>query len=425
LELILPWLLVAGLLYILRRLQTWLHQHLFKVGWLVTKQYETTTLLYYAFFMPGIVLHELVYWMVAGFLDVRADRAIRWPEKQEIGQLKLNFIKLSPKTDPMRLAVISTAPFVVGVLILWFIANNIFNVQRFAVTMQSGYLNSVADALRQLTATQDFWLWFYLAFAISNTMMPHTPQHLRLWRVIGGVAAVVAVGILIVGVGSQAVINLLTGPVADTLNRLSLIFAFIIGLDVFMVAVLGTIEAIVERITGDSATFQDGKMITMRRSEVLALRAKQLMPQPKATTKAAPAGAPSIYSLPLPIPGPPGREVVTRGEGLIIEPEKPAALPPSATSGRVGPAVIPGMAAERPPSAAPTANPPGLATNPKPAAPSAPGVKIEPPTTGPRPAPVKVEPPGGGARPPTQPPRPAQTAPSEEKDVYEDADEST
>jgi hypothetical protein len=82
---IFPLLIVVALFAILRWLERSLHQRIFKVGWLLSKNSQTTTILYYTFFLPGVALHELVLWLVAGFLDVRAERAIAWPQKQEIG----------------------------------------------------------------------------------------------------------------------------------------------------------------------------------------------------------------------------------------------------------------------------------------------------------------------------------------------------
>jgi hypothetical protein len=64
-----------------------MHQHIFKVGWLVTKKLRTTTTLYYTIFLPGVFLHEIVLWFIAGILNVRAERAIAWPEQQAIGEL--------------------------------------------------------------------------------------------------------------------------------------------------------------------------------------------------------------------------------------------------------------------------------------------------------------------------------------------------
>jgi hypothetical protein len=341
-----PWILTGLLFYALRRLEVWLHQHIFKVGWLVTKQYQTTTILYYAFFLPGILLNQLTVWIVAGMLNVRADRSIAWPQKQEIGELKLNFVQLAKNTDPFRVALINTSPLVVGMIAIWHIANNILNTPAFLESLGgSGLLGNVASAASELTAAPDFWLWFYTAFTISNTMMPKF-QSLRGWRVIFIAVAIIAGVLFLVGAGNQVVLT-------NSLNALSGILGIMISLDLVMLAVLGTLEAIIERITGDSATFVNGKMITMRRAEMLAQRAKALAPQPKAAKSvAAPSGPPSVYKLQFTIPGPPGKETVTRDEGLIITADPKLSLPSSAQPAQrpSTPAVISGTVTEKLPA---------------------------------------------------------------------------
>ena len=361
--------MVGGLLYFLRRLERWLHQHIFKVGWLVTKQYQTTTILYYAFFLPGIILHELVYWLVAGFLNIRADRAIAWPEKQEIGELKLKFIKLSKNVGQIPLAIISTTPLAVGLAAVAFIANNRLDFQGFLATLGGGFLDDMTAAFARLTSAPDFWIWIYLVFTISNTMWPDVSK-LRGWRTILLILAAITIVLFIIGAGNQVVVETLSGPITNALNALSGTLVIIIIIDLFVVAVLGTIEAIIERITGNSATFKHGKMITMRREELLAQQAQERTTarQQKANrAPAVPAGPPSIYKLPLPIPGAPGKEAVTRDEGIIIsKPPTPAiAAPSTPTVTRSEPAVITGSVSDKSTITTPSEAKPVLpATNP-------------------------------------------------------------
>lgn len=287
-----------------------MHQHIFKVGWLVTKQYQTTTILYYAFFLPGIILNELIFWLAAGFLNVSAERTIAWPEKQEIGELKLDFIRLSKNVTPFRFAIISTMPLLVGMIAVWHIANNVLNVPLFLTELNAGgFLVNISTALAHFTNAPDFWIWADLAFAISNTMMPNF-ANLRGWRIVLTIVGIPIAALYVLGAGDQVVMSNLRGPVTNALNSLSSVFAIIIGLDIFMVAVLGTMEAIIERITGDSATFENGKMVTMRRSELIARRQQALAikPQQKAQrAAAAPVGPPSVYKLNFPIPAHPAR----------------------------------------------------------------------------------------------------------------------
>ncbi|MFN8448387.1 MAG: hypothetical protein U0521_07295 [Anaerolineae bacterium] len=156
-----------------------------------------------------------------------------------------------------------------------------------------------------------------------------------------GALLVVLVGF---GLAQQVFMENLAIPIIDGINRLSPIFAVVICIDLLATAVLGTIEAIIERLTG-SATFQNGKLVAVSREEIIrqreADRAKQERQRQAAKTR-APAGPPSVYALPLPIPGAPGREAA---EPVIVSREPATVLPSGAAPARrVEPSVIAGTA---------------------------------------------------------------------------------
>lgn len=286
--------------------------------------------------------------MGAGLFNVSAERSISWPEKQEIGELKLDFIRLSKNVGAIRFAIISTIPLLVGMAVVWHIANNILNMPAIWAEVNRGAL-SLGEAISRLSRASDFWIWVYLAFTVSNTMMPNF-GNLRGWRIVIGIVAALVVALYALGAGDQIIMNNLRGPVTDALNSLSTIFAIIIVIDIFMVAVLGTIEASIERITGNSATFENGKMITLSRSELLERRRKALTPASKTRqTKvpAVPAGPPSVYKLHFPIPGAPGKEATTPDATIVITPEAKPALSSPASS---VPAVISGNVTEKLPA---------------------------------------------------------------------------
>jgi hypothetical protein len=315
-------LLVVGLFNVLRQLERWLHQHIFKVGWLVTKNFQTTTILYYTFFLPGVFLYEFVYWLVAGALDVRAERAITWPEKQEIGELRLNFVRLSRRAGKFRTAIISIAPLFTGIGAIWFIANSVFDLPTALQLMSAGTLQGVSAGIQHITSTGDFWLWAYLLFTISNTMMPNPKVVKDWWWASIGLIIIATLPLLLLGVEDEVLAGAIITPIINALNALSGVFFVIIVFDLLAVAALGTVEAAIERITGDSATFKNGRMIVMRREEAIAQRKRERERQRarKETrrTSAVATGPPSVYKLPLPIPGPPGQEPVTQHATSVI-----------------------------------------------------------------------------------------------------------
>ena len=320
------------LFFLLRGIERWLHQHIFKVGWLLTHNYETTTILYYTVFLPGVLLHEVVYWLMAGIMNVRADRSIQWPKVQEIGDLQLNFIKIAPKAHPLKRAVIAATPLFVGLLAIWLIAVNAFQLEAVITTAGTGRLEDIAKAIGVLTSAPDFWLWFYISFTIANTMFPNIPKDMKGWWQIAGAIGVVISVLVVLGIG-QTLLADITLTLTQLLNSLSLTLILTMFINLLMVMGLGFIEYAVERATGHSATFQRGKMITMTRQEALALKAEEQQKRLAARTnpqrRLPVVELTSVYALEFPIPGSPSQEPITKGVAAILgmEDEAPTTAP--------------------------------------------------------------------------------------------------
>ncbi|RMG89055.1 MAG: hypothetical protein D6712_02445 [Chloroflexi bacterium] len=286
---------------------------------MLTKNFQTTTILYYTFFLPGVVLHEVVVWLTAGVLDVRAERAIEWPEQQEIGELRLNFVQISRRAGPIKTAIINSAPIIVGLAVVSIIANNIFRINEALSIMSTGDLDDVSRGIQFLISAPDFWLWFYIAFTIINTMIPSNPSQLSGWKRIAGMAGVILIVLLVLGIGGQ-IFAAIASPIQETLGTIANILLLMISINLFTTLVLGFIEAVIEHITGHSATFRKGKMITMTREELLQMREQERKrAQQRRTARAQrDTGPPSIYKLPLPIPEGPNKESVTTPPTAII-----------------------------------------------------------------------------------------------------------
>ena len=308
---------------LLRRIETWLHQHIFKVGWLSTHDYQTTTILYYTFFMPGVILHEVVYYLAAGIFNVRAERNIKWPDKQEIGELNLNFVKLAPRTSAFRKAIVTSMPLLIGLISVWAIANYIFDITAVVERMSSGELTDIAAAFNLLISAPLFWLWIYIIFTIANTMFPTTPKDLKGWRSVLIGIGVVGLALFLVGIGGE-LFEVLQAPLSQIVSVLQATFVLIMGVDLMMVLVLGTIEYTIERITGHSATFRGNRMYTMTREEAIEEREKEREKERKRQEreerrKANVDNSPiSIYTMAFSVPGAPNDIPVTQLEVIEI-----------------------------------------------------------------------------------------------------------
>ncbi len=321
-------MVALGLLFVaFRRAERWLHQHIFKVGWLLTNNFQITTILYYSLFLPGIVLHELCVWLLAGLLRVRAERAISFPAAQEIGELRLNFIRLSPQAGRIRTFIISLAPLAAGIFALWLLAEGVFRWGTALAPLDVGGIDALARALQTVVRTADFWLWFYLAFVIANTMFPARP--LLQSRRHKAVAALALLLLARLAWTFDSAFSL------ALLASLGVALLQVLVFNLLVVAALGTAESLIERVTGKSASFVDGKMIAMSREEARAWRAEQRRASSSGQPRPKPKTFRTIYDFPLPIPGPPGREPVSRRAVTVVmqsapeAPPRPSTQPPS------------------------------------------------------------------------------------------------
>ena len=299
-----------------------MRQHIFKVGWLLSHDSQTTVIFYYTAFLPGILLHELVYWLAAGIVNVRATRSIQLPQNDEIRELQLGFVKLARQVGPIKRTFIEFAPLLAALTGLWLIATDLLQLESVLGLVSAGGLDNVAQAVTALTAKADFWLWFYLVFTVANTMVPAWPKNSRSRWLPYLLAALIAVGFVLFG---QA--NLIQPTVTNTFQRLlsslSLILLLVTAINLIMVLALGILESIIERLTGHSATFVDGKLVTMTRQEARNLEEKrqQQIPKRRPPEVQAKPETPirSIYALPLPIPGPPGEEPISKSVVAVLE----------------------------------------------------------------------------------------------------------
>jgi hypothetical protein len=302
--------LAAGFLYwLLRQMERWLQQHIFKVGWLVTKDFRTTTVLYYVFFLPGVILHEVVVWLAAGIFNVRADRATQFPQPQEVPELRLTFVRISPRAPKWKIAIINLAPTAAGFATVALIANGILDITPALRAMRTGDLDDIGRGLRLLTGTTDFWLWTYVLFTVANTMSPKldTAREVLIRPLIIAAGAALVV-ILALGLLQDAVVAI-SVAFEQIFNVLAAVFAVTVAVNAAAIFLLAVIENSIERMTGDSATIdRNGKLVAKKRAEILAereqerLRAMRARETAKAQAPSAVEGIPSIYRLPLPLP---------------------------------------------------------------------------------------------------------------------------
>lgn len=114
------------LLFLLAKL---LSRSLMRVFLRTTKSMKASIYLISLFFLPGVIVHELSHFLVAGVLFVKTGEIDILPKTVD-GGLRLGSVQ-TEKTDFVRMALIGVAPVIIGSVIvfgtIYYIQNNSFN----------------------------------------------------------------------------------------------------------------------------------------------------------------------------------------------------------------------------------------------------------------------------------------------------------
>ena len=203
-------------------LQRFLHREVQIIFFLLTRNKPLTIALFSLLFLPGVLLHETSHYLTAKILGVRTGRFTVIPQAVKEGGLVLGSVEVE-KTDILRDSLIGLAPIITGTLFIAYAAVEQLRLDALWHVLANGQLNLFFMGLGLLPNVPDFYLWFYLTFAVSSTMLPsesdrHAWLPLGLW--IGTLLAVA----IIAGAGSWMLEHL--APYIDSLFRsVSLLFA--------------------------------------------------------------------------------------------------------------------------------------------------------------------------------------------------------
>ncbi len=344
-----PWLALAAVLILLIYVEKWIHSHLYGVGWVLTNNKKSATALYYVLLFPGVFVHEFTQYLVAGALNVRIKRVLAWPEAQEDGTLRLNFVQIQ-EAMWFQAAIIGAAPLFAGLSLIWLISNHILNLENVLQALTTADITVIGPALQEVGSTPDFYLWLYLMFAISNAMLP-TPADREGWPLVLLLFACIVVFLVVIGVG-EVLLETFTGPVAHGVELLTTAFVTVLMVEIPSIVVISASEELLERLMH-------------RKFEYSQRPSRETTRQPGSSAPLPPdAPLPSIYNLHLPIP-------VPTDEATRLSAERPGRAPRKAASVTAKPPPAGRPAPDRSPS-------PPVRRTPSPPATTSPGRALTP-----------------------------------------------
>ena len=239
------WLL--GALVALLFLQRMLHREIQAIFLISTRNPGITMGAFSLIFFPGVFLHEFSHLVVAKLLGVRTGSFSLIPEPLPDGRLQLGYVEAA-QSDIFRDSLVGAAPLIMGTLFVAFAAIDRLHLVVMWDTLRTGQWSLFLLGLQSLPGIPDFWVWFYLTFAVSSTMMPSESDR-HAWLPLGLVAATLLVLAVVAGAGPWMVANLAV-PLNDFLRGTALILLVSLLLHLALILPLMFVHRVLTKVTG-------------------------------------------------------------------------------------------------------------------------------------------------------------------------------
>ena len=228
-------------------LQRLLHREIQAVLLILTRDARFTIVIFQIIFLPGVFLHELSHFLVAKILRVPTGRFSVIPRALPNGRLQLGYVETA-KSDIVRDSLIGAAPLIFGTLCVALIAVYKLDMRVLWDTFRNGQFDLFWMGLGFLPEVKDFYLWFYLVFTISSTMMPSESDR-HAWLELAISVGVIFSIVLLIGAGPWMMDNV-TPFVSSFLSSIAVILGLSSVIHVVLVLPTMLIHKLLSRVTG-------------------------------------------------------------------------------------------------------------------------------------------------------------------------------
>lgn len=156
--------------------------------------------------LPGVFIHEISHLLMAIILRVPVRKISLLPEVTKQGKIRLGFVQTA-KSDVVRDSLIGLAPFIIGLFLVAYIGIQKLEFTALVGATYEANISEFLISLKNFPEMTDFGLWFYLAFAISTTMIPSEADR-QSWKIILLLMIIILAVVIISGLGSWMIDNI-------------------------------------------------------------------------------------------------------------------------------------------------------------------------------------------------------------------------
>lgn len=228
-------------------LQRLLHREIQAVFLIATRDPRFTIIFFQILFLPGVFLHELSHFLTAKLLRVRTGGFSVIPRALPNGRLQLGYVETA-KSDIVRDSLIGAAPLIFGTLFVAYVAIYRLDMRVLWDTFRNGQFDLFWLGIRFLPTVKDFYLWFYLAFAVSSTMMPSESDRHAWLELVVSVGVLFAIALL-VGAGPWMLANV-APLVSNFLSSVAIILGLSSVIHALLILPTMLVHKLLSRVTG-------------------------------------------------------------------------------------------------------------------------------------------------------------------------------
>ena len=228
-------------------LQRLLHREIQAVFLILTRDARITMSIFSLIFLPGVFLHELSHFVVAKVLRVPTGRFSLFPQALPDGRLQLGYVETG-RADLVRDSLIGAAPLIVGTVFVAFVAIDRLQMRVLWDVFRNGQMSLFWMGLGTLPSLGDFYLWFYLVFAVSSTMMPSESDR-HAWLELAISIGVLFAVTLLLGAGPWMLTTV--GPyLSSFFGFVAVIFGLSSFVHILLILPTALLHRILSRVTG-------------------------------------------------------------------------------------------------------------------------------------------------------------------------------
>jgi hypothetical protein len=240
-------LALAALVFLQRKM----HREIQTVFLILTRHPGITVGVFALIFIPGVFLHELSHFVMAKLLRVRTGKFSLIPSPLPDGRLRMGYVE-TERSDFVRDSLVGAAPILFGTLFLAWVAVEKFQLIILWDALRLTRWDAFANSLAMLPSLPDFWVWFYLAFTVSSTMMPSDSDR-QAWTPPLVVIAIFLVLLLVAGAGPWMLTHL-APPLNEFFRGTALVLSVSVIIHLLLIVPFLFLHRLLTRLTGLDVT---------------------------------------------------------------------------------------------------------------------------------------------------------------------------